>query len=139
MRWAALSTEFTTRDPTAESAREVFDTVTLGGARASNRSDISRLALNVKADVSSAHVLLSQDPMAPLVHYPTPADIAYVLIDGNHFILDGEFLDSTAGQCWRMASASTRRWAASSPSGVASMILTRRSPFPIDPDFESLR
>jgi len=95
MRWAALGTKLVTEDPGAGTARELFDAVTLGGARAVNRSDIGRLAPGAKADIvvvdlSGAHVRPTHDPLVSLVHYVTPADIEHVFIDGEHLVQEGE-------------------------------------------------
>ena len=95
MRWAALGTKLVTEDPAAGSVRELFDAVTLGGARAVNRRDIGRLAPGAKADVvvadlSGSHVRPTHDPLVSLVHYVTPADIEHVFVDGEHLVQEGE-------------------------------------------------
>lgn len=94
MRWAALGTKLITGAPAAGSARELFDAVTLGGARAVGRSDIGRLAPGARADVvvadvSGLHVKPTHDPLVSLVHYLTPADIEHVFIDGEHLVQNG--------------------------------------------------
>lgn len=94
LRWAALGTKIVETDPTAGSARELFDAVTVGGACALNRTDIGRLESGAKADVvcvdlSDLHASPVHDPIRALVHYATSADIAQVFVDGAHLVEDG--------------------------------------------------
>jgi cytosine/adenosine deaminase-related metal-dependent hydrolase len=98
MRWAALANKWVDADPAAGSARELFTTATLGGARALGRPDIGRLEPGGKADLvvvdlADIHIKPYRDPIVALVHCATPADVQHVFVDGDHLLVEGSVLD----------------------------------------------
>jgi cytosine/adenosine deaminase-related metal-dependent hydrolase len=144
IRWAALGTKLVTGDPAAGSTRELFDAVTLGGARAVGRSDIGRLAPGAKADVvvadiSGLHVRPTHDPLVSLVHYVTPADIEHVFVDGNHLVqrgdipgVDEQTVLADAQQVHDKMGRIFTEWLGDSNDAFPST-------YPVDPDFDRSR
>lgn len=94
MRWAALACKWTDRDRNRGTAREVFNAVTVDGARALGRDDIGRLAPGAKADVvivdfTPLHIGPVDDPIKALVYTASGTDIETVIVDGKVVVKEG--------------------------------------------------
>lgn len=91
------------RDRTAASAGEVYEAVTLGGARALGRADIGRLSSGAKADIviidlSRFDLGPLDDPVQTLVHCANRRDVETVISDGRIVVEGGKLrgLDEAA-------------------------------------------
>ena len=97
MQWAAVLCKIAEQDPKAGSAREIFHSATIGGARALNRDDLGRLAPGCKADIvivdlDKPHALPLRDPFKFMVYSASAADVDTVIIDGRTVVSQGKAL-----------------------------------------------
>ena len=95
MQWAAVLCKIAEQDPKAGSAREIFHSATIGGARALNRDDLGRLAPGCKADIvivdlDKPHALPLRDPFKFMVYSASAADVDTVIIDGRTVVSQGK-------------------------------------------------
>jgi cytosine/adenosine deaminase-related metal-dependent hydrolase len=79
------------------SAREVFTSATLGGAKGLGRSDLGRIAVGALADIAIVNMqtinnVPCRDPVKNLVNSASRADVEYVMVDGRLVIDEKELL-----------------------------------------------
>lgn len=92
-RAAMVFNRITEKSPFVARARDLFNSLTLSGARALDRDDLGKIAVNCKADM----IILNQktisqtpmrDPIRNIIYSASPDDIDKVIIDGN-VLVDG--------------------------------------------------
>jgi cytosine/adenosine deaminase-related metal-dependent hydrolase len=93
MRYGAIMGKVAGGTAATATAREVYDAVTVNGARYLGRDDIGRLAPGSKADIAVIDLdrpaLSSQDdPIRSLVYYASMADVKQVFIGGKMMVDD---------------------------------------------------
>jgi cytosine/adenosine deaminase-related metal-dependent hydrolase len=91
MRLAGLMCRFADGSFRVGEAHDVFDAVTLGGAKALGRDDLGRLAPGARADIvlvdlRGVHFGAVRDPIKSLVEYGSGSDIDTVIVDGRTLI-----------------------------------------------------
>jgi 5-methylthioadenosine/S-adenosylhomocysteine deaminase len=91
MRLAGVMNRFADGSFRVGEAREVFDTATLGGARALGRDDLGRLAPGCRADLllvdlRAMHFGAVRDPIKSLVECGSGSDIDTVIVDGQTLV-----------------------------------------------------
>jgi len=114
MRWASLNSKVIDGDVTSGTATEVFNAVTVNGAKALGRDDIGRLAVGSKADI----VVVKPDPLRwgpiydpirSLVDCGTGEDVEHVFVDGRQVVaggaVDGVNESELVRECQREADA----------------------------------
>ncbi|MCR0984347.1 amidohydrolase family protein [Roseomonas populi] len=84
-------------DPRAVTTTEIFDSATIGGAKALGRDDIGRLAAGCRADivlVNAEHPMMrpGRDPMRSLVYAAGDRALRDVYVDGQLVVKDGMVL-----------------------------------------------
>jgi len=94
MRCAATMGKLAQLDPLAVTAGDVFNSATLGAAKALGRTDLGRLSPGAKADIvivdlSRLHVGLVDDPIKTLVYMASQNDIETVIVDGKAVVEEG--------------------------------------------------
>ncbi len=82
-------------DSTVGSAADVFNSATLVGARALNRSDLGRITPGAKADLviinlKTIRMTPLRDPIKNLVFGATYKEVETVIIDGNKVVENGK-------------------------------------------------
>lgn len=98
---------------------EIFNAATLGGANALGRTDIGRLAIGAKADITivnlaKLHFGPIRDPIKALVLLATGEDVETVIVDGRTVVRNSEVLgvkekdilsavQKSAEESWRIA------------------------------------
>jgi 5-methylthioadenosine/S-adenosylhomocysteine deaminase len=96
-RWAALMTRVADQNFTVGRPRDVFDAITLGGARHLGRDDIGRLAPGAKADVividlQQVHYGAVHDPIKALIELGSGRDVETIVVDGETLVEQGRAL-----------------------------------------------
>jgi 5-methylthioadenosine/S-adenosylhomocysteine deaminase len=96
-RWAALMTRVADQNFTVGRPRDVFDAITLGGARHLGRDDIGRLAPGAKADVividlQQVHYGAVHDPIKALIELGSGRDVETIVVDGETLVELGRAL-----------------------------------------------
>jgi 5-methylthioadenosine/S-adenosylhomocysteine deaminase len=97
MRWAAVISKIMDRNTEVATARDVFNTATLGGAAALGRNDLGRIAPGAKADLlifdgETLNMAPLRDPVKNLVYYAEMEDLHTVIIDGRTVVEQGRVL-----------------------------------------------
>ena len=97
MRWAAVISKIMDRHTEVATARDVFNTATLGGATALRRDDLGRIAPGAKADLlifdgETLNMAPLRDPVKNLVYYAEMEDLHTVIIDGRTVVEQGRVL-----------------------------------------------
>jgi cytosine/adenosine deaminase-related metal-dependent hydrolase len=97
MRWAAVISKLVDRNTAVGTARDVFNTATLGGATALGRDDLGRIAPGAKADLllfdgDTLNMAPLRDPVKNLVYYAEMEDLNTVIIDGRPVVEQGRVL-----------------------------------------------
>lgn len=87
MRMASYMSKVADWDCFSGSAREVFSSATLGGAKALRRNDLGRISVGALADIAVINMqtinnVPCRDPVKNLVNAATRADVEYVMVDG---------------------------------------------------------
>jgi cytosine/adenosine deaminase-related metal-dependent hydrolase len=107
MRIAAVASKIYDQDTATATARQLFDAVTLTGAKALNRDDLGKIAKGAKADMvffkaNSLRMAPLRDPIKNIVYNATGEDVDKVMIDGKFVVEDGKTVhldqDKIAGQ-----------------------------------------
>ena len=93
MRWGAIMGKVAGGTAATATAREVYNAVTVNGARFLGRDDVGRLAPGGKADIAVVDLdrpaLSAQDdPIRSLVYYASMADVKQVFIGGRLLVDD---------------------------------------------------
>jgi cytosine/adenosine deaminase-related metal-dependent hydrolase len=84
-------------------AREIFNSATLGGAKGIGRSDLGKLAEGCLADITvidmeTINNVPCRDPVKNLVNSATRNDITHVIVNGELVIEDGTLLTIDEGR-----------------------------------------
>jgi cytosine/adenosine deaminase-related metal-dependent hydrolase len=94
MGLAATISKIVEGEPRVATSRDVFNSVTLAGARALKREDLGKIAPGCKADIifiklNSINLSPVRDPIRNLVMSGTNSDVSKVMIDGKIVVEDG--------------------------------------------------
>ena len=97
MRYAALSSRVAERKFTAGQPRDVFNAVTIGGAKLVGRNDIGRLQKGAKADITIIDLKniafgAIRDPIRAVVETAVSRDVRTVIVDGETLVDNGKYL-----------------------------------------------
>jgi cytosine/adenosine deaminase-related metal-dependent hydrolase len=97
MRVASLMSKVADWDCFSGSAREIFNSATLGGAHGLRRDGLGRLAPGALADLAVVDMetlnnVPCRDPVKGLVNNATRADVRYVIVNGEMVVDDGVLL-----------------------------------------------
>lgn len=144
MRLAALVGKLLERDARVATAADVFDAATLGGARLLGRDDLGRLAAGARADLLAfdldrVTLASARDPLRTLVYSASPADLAWVMVDGRRVVERGRVLGADEPAVAAALEATVRGlWAALPDVDWAGRDLDRLSP-PSLPRWEDAR
>ena len=97
MRVASYMSKVADWDCFSGSAREIFTSATLGGARGLRRDDLGRIASGALADIAVVDMetlnnVPCRDPVKGLVNNATRDDVKYVIVDGEIVVEDGVLL-----------------------------------------------
>ena len=116
MRVASYVTKLADWDCYSGSSREIFNSATLGGAKAIGRSDLGRIAPGALADVAivnmeSLNTVPVRDPIKNLVNHASRSDVKTVIVAGKIVVKDGEVLNvDEAELVKKVQTISERRW-----------------------------
>lgn len=94
LRWTAVLGKVTSRDTQKSTARDVFNSATLSGAKMLHRDDLGRISSGAKADLlfwrmDSMFMSPLRDPIKNLVFSATSEELADVMIDGQWVMQEG--------------------------------------------------
>jgi len=97
MRYAALASRVAEKSFLAGHPRDVFNAVTLGGARMLGRDDLGRLQKGAKADITIVNLRdiafgAVRDPIRSLVETAVSRDVRTVIVDGETLVDNGKYL-----------------------------------------------
>lgn len=97
MKLAAILSKVVEASPTVATAKDLFNSATLSGARALQRPDLGRIAKGAKADLvvirlDSFNMCPVTDPIYLLVHAATRDDVDMVIVDGRIVVEEGQVL-----------------------------------------------
>lgn len=125
MRVAAVLGKVVESDPRLATARDVFNSATLAGARALGREDLGRIAPGAKADLvlvnlDTLGMAPVRDPIKNLVFSASRHDVDTVIVDGRPVVAGGRIegvdeprlardLQAAAGRLWERVPG--RDWA----------------------------
>jgi cytosine/adenosine deaminase-related metal-dependent hydrolase len=116
MRVAAVLGKVVEGDPRVATARDVFESATLAGARALGRDDLGRIAPGARADLVLVNLRTLgmapvRDPIKNLVFSATREDVATVMIDGRVIVSGGRVLGLDEAELAReLQCAAERLW-----------------------------
>lgn len=97
MRYAALASRVAEKSFMAGHPRDVFNVVTLGGAKMVGRDDLGRLQKGAKADIAIVNLRdiafgAVRDPIRSLVETAVSRDVRTVIVDGETLVDNGKYL-----------------------------------------------
>jgi 5-methylthioadenosine/S-adenosylhomocysteine deaminase len=97
MRYAALSSRVAEKKFTAGQPRDVFNAITIGGAKLVGRDDIGRLQKGAKADIAIINLKdiafgAIRDPIRAVVEAAVSRDVRTVIVDGETLVDNGKYL-----------------------------------------------
>ena len=97
MRYASLASRVAEKSFIAGHPRDVFNAVTLGGAKLVGRNDIGRLQKGAKADITIVNLKdiafgAVRDPIKALVETGTSRDVRTVIVNGEILVDNGKYL-----------------------------------------------
>jgi cytosine/adenosine deaminase-related metal-dependent hydrolase len=97
MRYAALAARVADKSFLAGHPRDVFNAVTLGGAKMLGRDDLGRLQKGAKADITIVNLRdiafgAVRDPIRSLMETAVSRDVRTVIVDGETLVDDGKYL-----------------------------------------------
>jgi cytosine/adenosine deaminase-related metal-dependent hydrolase len=103
MRMASYVTKLAEWSCFSGTAREIFNSATLGGAKGIGRSDLGKLAEGCLADITvidmeTINNVPCRDPVKNLVNSATRNDITHVIVNGELVIEDGTLLTIDEGR-----------------------------------------
>lgn len=78
----------------ARSAKEIFTSATIGGARGIGRKDLGRIAAGALADIAVVDMktlnnVSCREPVKNLVNSASRSDVRWVIVDGRIVVEDG--------------------------------------------------
>jgi len=88
MRYAAITSKIAERNRMGATARDVYNAVTVNGAKVLGRTDVGRLATGAKADIvifdlRPLHMGLMDDPIKSVVYFGSQDIVDTVIVDGK--------------------------------------------------------
>ena len=97
MRYAAISSRVADKSFLSGHPRDVFNAVTLGGAKMLQRDDLGRLQKGAKADIAIIDLRdiafgAVRDPIRSLMETAVSRDVRTVIVDGETLVDDGRYL-----------------------------------------------
>lgn len=97
MRYAALASRVAEKSFIAGHPRDVFNAVTLGGAKMLGRDDLGRLQKGGKADITIVNLRdmafgAVHDPVRSLMETAVSRDVRTVIVDGETLVDNGKYL-----------------------------------------------
>jgi cytosine/adenosine deaminase-related metal-dependent hydrolase len=97
MRYAALASRVAEKSFVAGHPRDVFNAVTLGGAKMLGRDDLGRLQAGAKADITIVNLKniafgAVRDPIRSLMETAVSRDVRTVIVDGETLVDNGKYL-----------------------------------------------
>ena len=97
MRYAALSSRLAEKSFMAGHPRDVFNAITLGGAKMLGRDDLGRLQKGAKADITIINLRdiafgAVRDPVRSVMETAVSRDVRTVITDGETLVDDGKYL-----------------------------------------------
>jgi cytosine/adenosine deaminase-related metal-dependent hydrolase len=97
MRMASYTSKLADWSCFSGTSREIFNSATIGGARAIGRSDLGRLEKGALADIvvvdmQTINNVPCRDPVKNLVNSSSRDDVRYVIIDGKIVIDNGDLV-----------------------------------------------
>ncbi|MEM6488353.1 MAG: amidohydrolase family protein, partial [Pseudomonadota bacterium] len=117
MRWTAVVSKMVDRRTEVATAADVFESATLGGAKALGRDDLGRIAPGAKADLilwkgASLTMTPLRDPLKNIVFNAAHTDIDTVIVNGRVVVEGGKVpgLDEAA-VARRLQDAAEAMWA----------------------------
>src|SRR5690606_28404792 len=116
LRWTAVLGKVTSRDTQKSTARDVFNSATLSGAKMLHRDDLGRISAGAKADLlcwrmDSMFMSPLRDPIKNLVFSATSEELADVMIDGEWVMRDKVVLNIDEAEVSRnLQAAGERMW-----------------------------
>ncbi len=117
LRYTAVVSKIVDRQTEVATAADVFNSATLGGAKAMGRDDLGRIATGAKADLllwdaGSLFMAPLRDPIRNLVYSAQPEDLNTVIIDGQIRMQDREIPGvNMASLAADLQAAGERMWA----------------------------
>jgi 5-methylthioadenosine/S-adenosylhomocysteine deaminase len=134
LRWTGVLSKIVDRRTEVATAADVFDAVTLGGARALQRDDLGRIAPGAKADLliwqgDSVFMSPLRDPVKNIVYSAQAEDLRTVIIDGAMCMEEGHIvgLDEKAA-VHALQQSAERMWRAMESVDWAGRSVDRLSP-----------
>jgi len=96
-RWTAILCKCVKYDSYVGTAGDVYNSLTLSGAKALKRPDLGRIAPGAKADIAiinlkSLHMSPVRDPIKNLIYYGHTTDVDTVFVDGKKLVEDGKLI-----------------------------------------------
>ena len=97
MRYAALASRMAEKSFMAGHPRDVFNAVTLGGAKMLGREDLGRLQKGARADIIIVNLKdiafgAVRDPIRSLMETAVSRDVRTVIVDGETLVDNGKYL-----------------------------------------------
>jgi cytosine/adenosine deaminase-related metal-dependent hydrolase len=97
MRYAALASRVADKSFLSGHPRDVFNAITLGGAKMLGREDLGKLVKGAKADITIVNLRdfafgAVRDPIRSLVETAVSRDVRTVIVDGDTLVDDGKYL-----------------------------------------------
>jgi cytosine/adenosine deaminase-related metal-dependent hydrolase len=97
MRYAALASRIADKSFLSGHPRDVFNAITLGGAKMLGRNDLGRLQKGAKADIVIVNLRdiafgAVHDPIRSLMETAVSRDVRTVIVDGETLVDDGKYL-----------------------------------------------
>jgi cytosine/adenosine deaminase-related metal-dependent hydrolase len=103
MRYAALASRVAEKSFMAGHPRDVFNAITLSGAKMLGRNDLGRLEKGAKADIAIINLRdiafgAVRDPIRALMETAVSRDVRTVIVDGETLVDDGTYLRLNEGE-----------------------------------------
>jgi len=97
MRYAALASRVADKSFMSGHPRDVYNAVTLGGAKILERDDLGRLQKGAKADITIVNLRdiafgAVRDPIRSLMETAVSRDVRTVIVDGETLVDNGKYL-----------------------------------------------
>ena len=97
MRYAAIASRVADKSFLAGHPRDVFNSITLGGAKMLGRDDLGKLQSGAKADITIVNLRdiafgAVRDPIRSLMETAVSRDVRTVIVDGETLVDNGNYL-----------------------------------------------